>query len=545
MSKRRKRRNPVLSSPPFEKGGLGWISAPASIEFTSTSSRSERPELGEIASTLDGRDITRGYLTDAMQLPPSDPLLERFGGANRYDIYRQVLSDWQVRSTFQQRQLALTACEWTIDAGGTRRADQKAADFIREILAHVGFDDATQGMHFGVFYGFAVAELLYARDGQHIGLDAIKVRDRSRFAFLPSGALRLLTLQDSNLGEALPDRKFWTFQTGADHDDEPYGMGLAHWLYWLVQFKRGNMRFWLTAAEKFGTPTAVGWFPPGTSPADVQRLLAALKAIQIDAGVALPEGMRAELLEAKRTAGVDFERLCVYLDQAIAKVVLGQVMTSEAVGGQYKAEVQNDVRRELVKADADLLCESFNRGPVRWLTEWNFPGATPPRVFRQTEPADDLNGRAERERKVFDLGYRPTLKTVRETYGGEWEAVKASEPPPEIPPNPPLPKGGDKTDPSTEFAASNPPLTKGGGEAGGISDAVDPLIERLGREADPLLDALLDPVRAALAEAEDLMDFRDRLLTLYPELDARAFADLMGQALAAADAAGYFDSAAE
>ena len=91
----------------------------------------------------------------------------------------------------------------------------------------------------------------------------------------------------------------------------------------------------------------------------------------------------------------------------------------------------------------------------------------------------------------------------------------------------------------------NPPLAKGGGEAGGISAAVDPMVERLGREADPLLEALLDPVRAALAEAEDLMDFRDRLLNLYPELDAKAFAELMGQALAAADAAGYFDASIE
>ena len=88
----------------------------------------------------------------------------------------------------------------------------------------------------------------------------------------------------------------------------------------------------------------------------------------------------------------------------------------------------------------------------------------------------------------------------------------------------------------------NPPLAKGGGEAGGISDAVDPLIERLGTEADPLLDAMLDPVRAALAEATDLMDFRDRLLNLYPDLDAKAFAELMGQALAVADAAGYLEA---
>lgn len=503
---------------------FGWFKRPRVVEFAAPAPK--KPEFREIATTQDGRDLTRGWLTEAMQLPPQDPILEQFGrGPFRYDLYREVLSDWQVRSTFQQRQLALTACEWSMEAGGAKRADQNAAAWLTEMLKHVGFDNATQGMHYGVFYGFAVAELLYAPDGTTVALDAIKVRDRRRFAFLPSSELRLLTPADALRGEALPGRKFWCFQTGADHDDEPYGMGLAHWLYWPVQFKRGNLKFWLIAAEKFGSPTAVGWFPPGTTPGDRTRLLAALKAIQTDAALILPEGMRAELLEAQRTGGLDYERLCVYLDQAIAKVTLGQVMTSEAVGGQYKAEVQNEVRRELIKADADLLCESFNRGPVRWLIDWNFPGAAYPRVFRQTEPADDLNTRAERERKLFDLGYRPTLQQVKDTYGGEWEVVA------------PSPTTASEAEPTKEAPAAF-------ADPADPADPTEPLTERLGAEAEPLVESLLEPVRQALEDSRDLMDFRERLLTLYPDLDGNAFAELMGQALAAADAAGYWEAQA-
>lgn len=61
---------------------------------------------------------------------------------------------------------------------------------------------------------------------------------------------------------------------------------------------------------------------------------------------------------------------------------------------------------------------------------------------------------------------------------------------------------------------------------------------------DELLNTLLDPVRAALEDSADLMDFRERLLTLYPDLDGQAFAQLMGQALAVADAAGYWEAQA-
>ncbi len=75
-----------------------------------------------------------------------------------------------------------------------------------------------------------------------------------------------------------------------------------------------------------------------------------------------------------------------------------------------------------------------------------------------------------------------------------------------------------------------------------VLDPTQPLVERLGAESEPLLNTLLDPVRSALNASGDLMDFRERLIDLYPDLDSKAFADLMGQALAVADAAGYWEA---
>ncbi len=497
--------------------------------FAAAPPKAVKPEMNEIATTGDGRDITRGYLTDDMRLPSQDSILENLGGG-RYDLYRQVLSDWQVQSVLQQRRQALVSCEWTVSPGGDRRQDKNAAAYLDEMLKHVGFDDATAGMHYGVFYGFAVAECLYALDGSTVALDAIRVRDRRRFAYVPSGELRLLTMTNTLVGEVLPERKFWAFATGADHDDEPYGMGLAHWLYWPVTFKRGNIKFWLIAAEKFGAPTSVGYFPPGTAKADQDRLLSALRALQIDAGAIFPDGMKIELLESSKTSGIDYSTLCGYMDGAIAKVTLGQVMTSEAAGGQYKADVQNQVKTELVKADADLICESLNRGPVRWLIDWNFPGAAYPRVFRQTEPDEDLNGRADRQRKLFDVGYRPTLQDVSDAYGGDWEPVPSASPAPD----PTTPDAASPSSPAPAFAAAPDP-------AAPENDPTAPMVERLGAEADPLIEALMAPIRALLAESADLVEFRDKLLALYPQLDGAPLAALMGQALAVADAAGRLE----
>ena len=64
--------------------------------------------------------------------------------------------------------------------------------------------------------------------------------------------------------DLMPDRKFWTISTGAEHSDEPYGVGLARSLYWPVWFKRNNVQFWLIFLEKFGMPTVAALVNAGT-----------------------------------------------------------------------------------------------------------------------------------------------------------------------------------------------------------------------------------------------------------------------------------------
>ncbi len=386
------------------------------------------PERGEIATTRDGRDITRGYVSPFEQLAPQDSVLMARGAGN-YQIYREVLRDTQVKSTLSQRFGAVVSRTWEVEPGGNSAVDKAAAEFLKEQLKDCAWDAATSKMLYGVYYGYGVAEMMWGRDGRYVTIDKIKVRDRRRFAYDGAMQLRLLTMSKPSPGELLPERKFWNFCTGADHDDEPYGLGLAHWLYWPVFFKRNGIKFWMIFLEKFGTPTAKGTYPGGASASEKTKLLDALQAISTDAGVIIPEGMAIELIEAARSGTADYTELYDRMDAAIAKVVLGQTLTSEAAGGQYKAEVQMDVRQDLVKSDADLICESFNSGPARWLTEWNFPGARLPRVFRQIDEGEDLAERAKVDQALHEMGYEPeSIEQINETYGGRWK--KKTAPPP-------------------------------------------------------------------------------------------------------------------
>lgn len=232
------------------------------------------------------------------------------------------------------------------------------------------------------------------------------------------------------LGEIMPERKFWTFETGADNDDEPYGLGLAHWLYWPVYFKKAGIKSWLAFMEKFAGPTVVAKHGPNADPAERQRALAAAKAAAMDAGIAIPEGMTLELLESSRAMGGDFDRLPEYMDAAIAKVVLSQTMTTDDGSSRAQGEVHMDVGLWVAKADADLVCGSFNRGPARWWTDWNFGAdVAAPRLRRLVEPEEDLGQRAEKDQKVKALGFEPEESYVKETYGPHWKKARPAAPP--------------------------------------------------------------------------------------------------------------------
>ncbi len=473
----------------------------------------EKPELAELAQTVGGRDITRGWVS-AHALQPSEDSILQTKGQGSHALYREVLRDWQVASTFQQRRLAVIAREYDVRPGGTDKASVAAADFLRDQLSALDFDGATDRMMFGIFYGFAVAECLWARDGRFVTLDRLKVRNRERFGFDGLGRLRLRTTANYDPGELMPERKFWAFRTGADHDDEPYGLGLAHWLYWPVWFKKNDVKFWLIFLEKYGQPTPVGKYPAGATPEQKASLLSAAESLHTDRAVAIPAGMLLELLEAKRSGTADYVTHLDRMDAAITKVVLGQTMTTEAAGGQYKGETHMKVRQELVKADADVVCGSFNRGPARWLTEWNFPTAKPPQVWRSF-PDPDADNLAERAQKLRSVGYRPTLAQVQTQLGGEWELA---------------PQQGVAPS-SAEF-----------GEGAGAPDPAGPLlaaqVDRLEADAASARAAMMEPLRRLVQQAGSLEELRDMLMRTYGDMPLDAFVDQLRAGMVAAHLAG-------
>lgn len=499
-----------------------------------------KPSMMEIATTGNGRDITRGYLPDNLIMAPGDTVLATRGSGD-YSIYEDIARDDQVKTCRNQRELALIAKEWGVEPGDSSRKAKKAADRLEALLQRLAWDDKTQKMLAAVLYGHSVAECLWATDGIEITLSDIKVRNRKRFGYLPSGELRMHTVGSLADGEALPPAKFWAFSCGADHDDEPYGLGLGHYLYWPVFFKKNGLKFWLTFLEKFGQPTAVGKYPAGASDPEKVRLLQALSAIQSSTAIRIPDGMAIELLEATRSGTADYTALYDRMNAAISKVYLGHTGSTDATPGRLGGEDNaGEVREDLIKADADLICGSFNRTVARWLTFYNDgDSVAPPRVWRKTEPPEDLKASADKDKTLFDMGYKPTLKYITDKYGDGYEEKLAPTT------NTTLDTAdavnGQPGQADTLKGTSNPAqFAEGGTDIDPTS--VESQTDLLAAVAGGTIKTWVDTIRAKLEQADSLDALRDDLLNSYGELDNEELTKVMSLAFAAADLSGRFDA---
>ena len=376
-----------------------------------------QPSLHEIAASNPRQDITQAFW--GALIPNSDQVLQRHGGGD-LALYEEVFRDDQVYACMQQRTLAQLSREWYVEAGGESEVDRACADFITAQFRKLDFDDICRKMMLGIFYGYSVAECLWKKSDSQIHLDAIKVRNVRRFGFNTDQELVLKTRSNPQ-GESLPEQKFWLFRAGSDHDDAPYGRGLGYWLYWPVWFKRNFIRFWSQHAERFAAPTLAGRYPANISEAEKQKLLETLDSMRGRSSMAIPENMAIEILETTRQVGGDYDQFIQRMDQAISKIILSQTMTTDQGSSHAQAKVHHAVRNELVKADADMLCQSLNHSVIAWLSEWNFPTANPPRLWRKcTEELDDET-RIRIDKGLYDMGYRLSPALVQERYGSGYE----------------------------------------------------------------------------------------------------------------------------
>ena len=154
----------------------------------------EGPPYGEAAAaSIAGR--LQPYIGE-LPLNPRQPsrYADRYrdeGAALR--IYRDILRDERCQAALDQRLDAAIARPWTVEPGGDGPDDRAAAEDLARQLEGVGFDAVSRQLLHGVWYGYAIAEAIWARAGDRVALDRLVVRAPDRFRWSAEGRPLLRT----------------------------------------------------------------------------------------------------------------------------------------------------------------------------------------------------------------------------------------------------------------------------------------------------------------------------------------------------------------
>ena len=335
----------------------------------------------------------------------------RSGIGGIYDLYEEMEEkDGHLFAVLQTRKNGLLSCPRRIAPASSSQRDGDIARFVEQTLNAI--PDLNQTLlHIldAIGKGFSVQEILWQVQAGRIGIAQIKSRAPWKFLFGPDGALRLspwsfpmppdpasdqTALSRSTEGSILPARKFIVFTFNGLYGN-PLGRGLCARAYWYYWFKKNNLKFWVIFNEKFGNPTVVGKYRPGSTEEDRNRLYEVIQSIQSDTGITIPDSITLELLEARRSGNIStYRELADWCNDEISKIVLGATLTASEgrrSGSMALGQVHDRVRGEYVEADARALENVINSQLIRWLVDFNFGvDAECPRWIIDTSAMEDF-----------------------------------------------------------------------------------------------------------------------------------------------------------
>ncbi|SNS05771.1 Mu-like prophage protein gp29 [Humidesulfovibrio mexicanus] len=346
----------------------------------------------------------RAYLTLAEEMEERDP------------HYQSVLGT---------RKRACSGLEPTVAAATDDKRDVELADAVREHIAEsTEFPDLCTDLLDGLGKGYAACEIIWNRQATRWLPAAYEWRDPKFFRF-DQVTGRELRLEDMGAvdGLPLPPFKFLVHMPKLKSGLPARG-GLARLVAAAHMCKSYTLTDWLAFAEVFGMPLRLGRYGPNASADDIRTLVSAVANLGTDAAAVIPDTMRIEMVDGGKGGSsggqILFQNLAEWLDRQVSKAVLGQTMTSDDGSSLGQAKVHNEVRKDILTADARQLAATINRDLVRPFVDLNYgppPSGKYPRLVLPVREAEDVKALTEALAKLVPLGLRVEASVVRDRLG--------------------------------------------------------------------------------------------------------------------------------
>lgn len=470
-----------------------------------------------------------------------EKLARIFREADEGDIYRQMElfeelegKDTHLFAEMQKRKQAVLSLDFEIIPYSPARSDKKAAQLVQDAMEFEGLEGALMDILDALGKGFSVTEIMWKLEKDRVMVDSLKQVPPKRITFsdINPEEFRLITDEAPINGIELPPNKFILHSHKA-LSGHPSKAGLIRVCAWMYLFKNFSIKDWVTFAEIYGMPLRLGKYDASTSPEDKQALTQAIVQLGTDAAGIISKDTEIQFVEAIKGATNNiFEPLANFCNREISKAILGQTLTAEVgdTGSYAASQTHNDVRRDLLKADAKALAETLRRDLFDPLIRFNLGDGInlPWMKYDLSEPEDQEKTARVYSILIKDVGLPVAKKHVYEKFGI------------------PEPEEGEETlNPNTPVQDTETPLKMA------LKDDDAPKKTDYQMEIDGLADKardmatagnamqnILKPVRDLIESGASLEEIRDRLPELMKDMDTSELEELIARSLFVADLYG-------
>lgn len=443
--------------------------------------------------------------------------------------------DPQIGSDLAKRRHLAAELEWQIvPPDGANRQEKKAADQAAEVFAGLDVEDLVLDMGAGLGHGWANLELPWDRDGSLRYIQQPILRPHTWFRLHPDEQ-NLITLRDmSHTGEELWPLG-WVQHRHKAKPGYVARSGLHRMLVWPYLFQNYALGDLAELLEIYGLPARIGKYPENASRKEKATLLRAVTSLGHRAAGIIPQGMEIEFKEAANGKAEPFEAMIRWCERAKAKVILGNTLTSgtgEGTNTNALGNVHERGQQSLIRSDVRQYAGSIQRDVLWPMAAMNFGienRRRAPRFFLDTGVAEDYKRLADSLPTFVDMGVK-----IPKWWFHEKTRIPEARDGEEV-----LTPKTKSVEPGLAVAATRAALKSEKDLP--ATDATDAQMERLQREGDAAVEGWVEKVRELMGEVKSLEELRERLIELYPDLDGDAFAQVMGDAMAAAHMAGRYD----
>jgi phage gp29-like protein len=258
------------------------------------------------------------------------------------------------------------------------------AEIMDNMLRHnlPSFRKNLMEMMDAIVTGYTVQEIITRIDSNgYEVLSNLLYRNPDRFEFGNDGAFYLI--KPYGRSHHRLDRRHFLIHTNDATPENPYGESvLGEASFWLYYLKNGNWKDWAQFNERFGQGILKGEYERGNIKA-MEQTFDALRKLRSNGYAVFEKGSNVEILEASRSAG-DYQTFLSEIDRAIARMVLGQELTTsagEGYGSYSLGKVHQSTFDNIVRSDRQNLEVTVN-GLIREILRRNFKDLERMPLFR-------------------------------------------------------------------------------------------------------------------------------------------------------------------